>query len=101
MPQQAAGRAGKRNVAKAKQVKREAYISPTTGKTVAARDTGPACQCKRKCYDAFRKPIFFLKQFKAARRSLGRSLSRRLASRVSAVSAARRSLARSLSRSQR
>jgi hypothetical protein len=45
--------AWKRNVAKAKRAKGETYISPTTGKMVAARETGPACQCKRKCYDAF------------------------------------------------
>ena len=43
----------KGNVAKAKSAKGEAYVSPTTGKMVAARESGPACQCKRKCYDAF------------------------------------------------
>ena len=43
-----------RNVAKAKRAKGEAYVSPSTGKEVPARETKPACKCRRKCYEAFR-----------------------------------------------
>ena len=43
----------KKNVAKAKRAKGEAYVSPSTGKEVPARETGPACKCKRKCFYAF------------------------------------------------
>jgi hypothetical protein len=42
-----------KNVAKAKRAKGEAYISPSTGKEVPARETRPACKCWRKCYEAF------------------------------------------------
>ena len=43
----------KKNVTKAKRAKGEAYISPSTGKEVPARETRPACKCQRKCYEAF------------------------------------------------
>lgn len=43
----------RKNVAKAKRAKGEAYVSPTSGKLVPARKTGPACKCKRKCYEFF------------------------------------------------
>ena len=44
----------KKNVAKAKRAKGEAYVSPSTGSLVPAHKTGPACKCKsRKCYQAF------------------------------------------------
>ena len=43
-----------KNAAKAKRAKGEEYVSPTTGKFVPARKTGPACCCvRRKCYDSF------------------------------------------------
>ena len=41
--------AWKKNVAKAKRVKSEAYVSPTMGKTVGSREIGPASKCKRRC----------------------------------------------------
>ena len=43
----------KRNMARAKRAKGEEYVSPSTGELVPARETAPACKCKRKCYDAF------------------------------------------------
>lgn len=44
----------KRVVAKAKRARGEEYVSPSTGKVVAARKTGPSCCCKRKgCFDLF------------------------------------------------
>ena len=36
----------KKNVAKVKRVRGEVYISPSTGKEVEARKTGPPCRCK-------------------------------------------------------
>ena len=39
-------------VAKTKRAKGEAYISPSTGKLVASRSTGPPCRCK-KCFELF------------------------------------------------
>lgn len=41
----------KKNVAKSKRAKGEPYVSPSTGKTVPARSTGEACNCRNKCYD--------------------------------------------------
>ena len=43
----------KRAAAKAKRARGEEYVSPSTGKTVAARTTGPPCSCKQKCFDRF------------------------------------------------
>ena len=43
----------KRTVAKTKRAKGEEYTSPSTGKTVQARKTGPDCKCKRKCFQRF------------------------------------------------
>ena len=43
----------KRAAAKAKRARGEEYVSPSTGKTVAARTTGPPCSCKQKCVDRF------------------------------------------------
>lgn len=45
--------AWKKNQAKAKHARGEAYVSPSTGKAVEARKTGPPCRCKRKCFDQF------------------------------------------------
>ena len=42
-----------RAAAKAKRARGEEYVSPSTGKTVAARSTGPPCSCKQKCFDRF------------------------------------------------
>ena len=33
--------------------KREEYISPSTGKTVAAAKPGPHCECNQRCYSKF------------------------------------------------
>jgi hypothetical protein len=41
----------KRNVAKAKRAKGEEYTSPSTGKTIPARSTGPPCTCKKRCFE--------------------------------------------------
>ena len=41
----------KRAVAKAKRNRGEQYTSPTTGKVVEARKTGPDCLCRRRCFD--------------------------------------------------
>ena len=50
----------KRNVAKAKRAKGEAYVS---GQVVEAAKPGPPCLCKRRCFSKFteeeRKKIFF------------------------------------------
>ena len=43
----------KRAAAKAKRARGEEYVSPSTGKTVTARKTGPPCSCKQKCFDRF------------------------------------------------
>lgn len=43
----------KRSVAKVKRARGEPYISPSTGKEVPARTTGPPCRCKRKCFQLF------------------------------------------------
>ena len=44
----------KKVAAKAKRARGEEYVSPSTGKVVAARRTGPSCRCKRKrCFDLF------------------------------------------------
>ena len=43
----------RKNVAKAKRAKGEAYVSPSTGREVPARETEPPCKCRRKCYEAF------------------------------------------------
>lgn len=43
----------KKNVAKAKRAKGEQYVSPSTGKTVAARTLGEPCKCKRDCFKLF------------------------------------------------
>ena len=40
-----------RAIAKAKRAKGEEYTSPSTGKTVLARTTGPDCKCKRRCFE--------------------------------------------------
>ena len=45
--------AWKRTVAKAKRAQGEEYVSPSTGKTVAARTTGPPCSCRQKCFEHF------------------------------------------------
>ena len=42
-----------RAAAKAKRARGEEYVSPSTGKTVAARSTGPLCSCKQKCFHRF------------------------------------------------
>ena len=43
----------KREVAKAKRARGEEYVSPSTGKAVAARTTGPPCTCRLKCFERF------------------------------------------------
>ena len=43
----------KRVVAKAKRARGEEYVSPSTEKTVAARKTGPPCNCRLKCFQRF------------------------------------------------
>ena len=43
----------KRAVAKAKWARGEEYLSPSAGKTVMARKTGPACSCRLKCFERF------------------------------------------------
>ena len=44
----------KKNVAKTKRAKGEAYVSPASGKLVPARQTGPPCGCKRyRCFEQF------------------------------------------------
>lgn len=45
--------AWKRAVAKAKRARGEEYVSPSTGKTVLAKSTGPPCNCKLKCFERF------------------------------------------------
>ena len=40
----------KRNVAKAKRAKGEAYVSHSTGQVVEAAHPGPPCSCKRRCF---------------------------------------------------
>ena len=40
-----------RAIAKAKRAKGEEYTSPSTGKTVLVRTTGPDCKCKRRCFE--------------------------------------------------
>ena len=53
----------KRNEAKAKRAKGEAYVSQTTGRVVQAAKPGPPCSCRRKCFSKFteteRRKIFF------------------------------------------
>ena len=41
----------KRTVAKTKRARGQEYTSPSSGKTVPARRTGPDCKCKRRCFD--------------------------------------------------
>ena len=43
----------KKNVAKVKRARGEAYVSPCSGREIEARKTGPPCQCKRHCFDQF------------------------------------------------
>ena len=40
-------------MAKAKRARGEEYLSPSTGETVLARKTGPACSCRLKCFERF------------------------------------------------
>ena len=40
-------------MAKVKRTRGEVYISPSTGKEVEARKTGPPCRCKHKYFDQF------------------------------------------------
>lgn len=52
----------KKNIARLKRAKGEAYVSLTTGRQVEAAKPGPPCSCKRKCFskftDAEREKIF-------------------------------------------
>ena len=43
----------KKSVAKVKRARGEAYVSPSTGKIVAALSTGPSCRCRKKCLELF------------------------------------------------
>ena len=43
----------KRNIMKSKRAKGEVYISPSTGKKIAAAEPGPPCKCKQRCYSKF------------------------------------------------
>lgn len=43
----------KRAIAKAKRARGEEYVYPSTGKTVMARQTGPACKCRLNCFECF------------------------------------------------
>ena len=45
----------KKNAAKAKRAKGEAYISPNTGKAVSGRTTGPDCHCTRNFSNEYRR----------------------------------------------
>lgn len=43
----------KKAVAKVKRARGEAYVSPSSGKLVPERSTGPSCRCRNKCFDLF------------------------------------------------
>ena len=43
----------KREAAKVKRARGEEYVSPSTGRVVAARTTGPPCTCRLNCFERF------------------------------------------------